>query len=274
MQKHEIVPLVKPLGSDVDLAPLERIADLGYKRHFFTEDLLQNSYSPRIELYAREGYQPESLAKFVPRSGFVAVYKNKSGSIDFVVLYNSPHGQTYIEHALSDCKEIEANALRQGIFSWPPKLLRKDHLTEYGFLYASTLYIAASAVALLYGMQALNDKENQRKFFEFMKEYPSTLQIGLLAYLLSFLGFASLGKWIGPGIGSMGDRIRVRKMSDKVVDYRFGEDAIRAIKKELDEANLERSIIGLFDVKRERDGAFFRQQVLELIASLNNPKKE
>jgi len=268
MKKHEIVSLIKPFNPATGLGPLENLAEIGYRKYASTGDHWQNSGKPVIEIYVRDGYKPESLAALESKSGFIALYKDARGSIDFVVLYDGPQGQTHVEQALKDCKEIEGRALRQGILSWPPKFLRRDHLADYGFSYANMAYLGVSALAFFYGFHSLSDK-TEKKIIEFMKGYPGIVSVSMAAYMFGFLVSAYLGKWFGPYIGSLGDRLRVRKMSSNVVDYRFGKDALDSIEKDLKEADLEREIIRLFDVKKGRDGQFFRQQILELLAKRN-----
>ena len=269
MQKHEVISLIKPLNSNTDLGLLERLADIGYRQYTFTESHGQNS-KPSMELYTRNGYRPDSLVPLEPRSGFLAVYKNVQGGVDFVVLYDGPQGQNPIEQAVRDCKEIERKALRQGILSWPPRILKAAHLKEYGFEYAGLLYLGVSVAAFLY---ATSNKDMVDNLLKKIREYPEIIHISMVTYVFGFTASAVFGQWFGPYIGSLGDRLRVKGMSSKVVEYKFGEAALQSIREELKKTDLEEEIVRIFDINRARDGSFFRQRVLALIERPNNPDK-
>ena len=59
--------------------------------------------------------------------------------------------------------------------------------------------------------------------------------------------------------------------SDKIIHYKYGEDALEEVKKELVEADWEKGIVRLFDTLTDK--AYFRQQAMKLREMFNNPDK-
>lgn len=273
MQKYKLISQIKPLPNEADLQPLERLAEIGYRPYTFGETRLPNQAGTRIEFYIREGYSPESLTNLKQKTGVLAIFRDKKGTIDFLVIYDDKQGQVSIAQSINDCKEIESKALRQGVISWPPRFLREDHLREYGLLYTGIFYVAASVGAFWYGADLLGDKQTQKKFFEFLKEYPEIIPVSMVSYVFGFLTFALFGKWFGPAVGSIGDRMRVKHMSDKALEYKFGVNALESVKLDLREAESERDITRFFDIKNGRDGSFFRQELLHLFERMRNSEK-
>ena len=264
MQKHDIVPLIVPLPKDADLAPLERIAEIGYRRHYF-EPKFQSSNPAQIELYVRNNYSPASLVSQYPKGGFAAVFKKGEG-IDFLVTYDVPSGVVNVEEFARDLKEIESKVLRQKFFSWPPRFLRKDKMAKNFLVYSSLLFFAAVGAASLYILS--NHKQFEGYMRELLKDKDEArlmIETIPLSILSGFLAMTYAVKYAGTYLGSLADRLRTKKMSGKVTDYQFGNDALKGLQRDLDKKDFESSAIDLFKEARLRNPPTFYEKFVDYL---------
>lgn len=267
MEKHAIVSKIRPLGN-IDLAPLERIAEIGYKRYEFPGNYYEGTGKRSgLELYERQNYIPKSLAELKPKNGFLAVYRNAKGGIDFLVSYDTDDNQVQTEQAINDSKEIEKRVLRQGILSWPPIFLSKGHMERHGMFYVAGLY---ATTGMYFWIDYIINKDDSiiytlvRWISEDPKARINTFVFGMLGAVVVL---TYIGTKIMPKVGNLFDKLRVKKMSDNVIKYKFGIEALEGIKAELEEVDREKAIIGLFkSVGGNGNPKQFRNRVLEFVA--------
>ena len=156
-----------------------------------------------------------------------------------------------------------------------PKFLTREHMLLYGGIYGMLSYFGTLLIATLEKM-ITGDNFIYDAFDKFTNH--SEPQMRALLLVLGIGGGSLItgyvGKMLLPYIGSLANKLRVKNMSDKVVDYRYGTDALNDIKDNLEQKELERDAIELFK-SNGNDGVQFHEKLMKFLGKFarNSIKK-